>query len=52
MVDPPSAEEAINILHNIKSKYEEFHNVTYSDPAIDACVKLSDRYVSDRFLAR
>ena len=50
MVDPPSSEEAINILHNIKSKYEEFHNVTYSEEAIEACVKLSDRYVSDRFL--
>ena len=52
MVDPPSAEEAINILENIKPKYEEFHNVTYSDEAIKACVKLSDRYISDRFLAR
>lgn len=50
MVDPPSAEEAIHILHNIKSKYEEFHNVAYSDEAIRACVKLSDRYVTDRFL--
>lgn len=50
MVDPPSAEEAVHILHNIKSKYEEFHNVVYSDDAIQACVKLSDRYVSDRFL--
>lgn len=50
MVDPPSAEEAINILQNIKPKYEEFHNVTYSDQAINSCVKLSDRYVSDRFL--
>jgi ATP-dependent Clp protease ATP-binding subunit ClpC len=50
MVDPPSAEEAVNILHNIKSKYEEFHNVSYSDEAIRACVKLSDRYVTDRFL--
>lgn len=50
MVDPPSAEEAINILHNIKPKYEEFHNVNYSEQAINACVKLSDRYVSDRFL--
>ncbi len=50
MVDPPSAEEAIHILHNIKSKYEEFHNVSYSDEAIRACVKLSDRYVTDRFL--
>ncbi len=50
LVDPPSAEEAINILENIKPKYEEFHNVTYSDEAIKACVKLSDRYISDRFL--
>jgi len=50
MVDPPSAEEAVNILHNIKNKYEEFHNVSYSDDAIKACVKLSDRYITDRFL--
>ena len=50
MVDPPSAEEAVNILHNIKNKYEEFHNVNYSDDAIKACVKLSDRYITDRFL--
>lgn len=50
MVDPPSPEEAINILENIKPKYEEFHNVNYSDDAIKACVKLSDRYISDRFL--
>ncbi len=50
MVNPPSVEEAINILQNIKPKYEEFHNVTYSDDAIFACVRLSDRYISDRFL--
>jgi ATP-dependent Clp protease ATP-binding subunit ClpC len=50
MVEPPSAEEAINILHNIKEKYEEFHNVTYSDDAIDACVKFSNRYITDRHL--
>jgi ATP-dependent Clp protease ATP-binding subunit ClpC len=50
LVEPPSAEEAIHILHNIKTKYEEFHNVTYSDDAINAAVRLSDRYVSDRFL--
>jgi ATP-dependent Clp protease ATP-binding subunit ClpC len=50
MVDPPSAEEAFNILENIKAKYEDFHNVTYSAEAIRACVKLSDRYISDRFL--
>ncbi|MDX1476101.1 MAG: ATP-dependent Clp protease ATP-binding subunit [Saprospiraceae bacterium] len=50
MVDPPSAEETINILENIKPKYEEYHNVKYSDDAIMACVRLSDRYVSDRHL--
>ncbi len=49
MVDPPSPEETIHILHNIKSKYEEFHNVVYSDEAVEACVKLSERYISDRF---
>ncbi|HKK79050.1 MAG TPA: ATP-dependent Clp protease ATP-binding subunit [Phaeodactylibacter sp.] len=50
MVDPPSAEEAVNILQNIRPKYEEFHNVNYSEEAVGACVKLSDRYISDRFL--
>jgi ATP-dependent Clp protease ATP-binding subunit ClpC len=50
MVDPPSAEEAENILQNIRPKYEEFHNVNYSEEAVKACVKLSDRYISDRFL--
>ncbi len=50
MVDPPSAEEAVNILQNIQSKYEEFHNVNYDQEAVEACVKLSDRYISDRFL--
>ncbi len=50
LVNPPSPEEAEHILHNIKAKYEEFHNVAYSDEAIKACVKLSDRYISDRFL--
>src|SRR6187549_1732257 len=50
LVEPPSAEEAEHILHNIKSKYEDFHNVSYSDEAIRSCVKLSDRYISDRFL--
>ena len=50
LIEPPSAEEAIHILHNIKSKYEEFHNVSYSDDSIEACVKFSDRYISDRFL--
>lgn len=50
MVDPPSVDETIQILVNIKPKYEDYHNVTYADEAIDACVKLSDRYVTDRLL--
>lgn len=50
LVNPPSAEEAVHILNNIKPKYEDFHNVNYSDDAIEACVKLSDRYITDRFL--
>src|SRR5690349_18572621 len=50
MVEPPSVDETIQILNNIKSKYEDYHNVTYSDDAIDACVKLSDRYMTDRLL--
>ena len=43
-------DETIQILENIKSKYEDYHNVTYSDDAIQACVKLSDRYMTDRLL--
>jgi ATP-dependent Clp protease ATP-binding subunit ClpC len=50
MVDPPSVDETIMILNNIKSKYEDYHNVNYADDAIDACVKLSDRYITDRLL--
>ncbi|MEP6616378.1 MAG: ATP-dependent Clp protease ATP-binding subunit [Ginsengibacter sp.] len=50
MVEQPSVEETIQILTNIKSKYEDFHSVTYTDEAIDACVKLSDRYMTDRLL--
>jgi len=50
IVDPPSAEETMHILENIRPKYEEYHHVEYSDEAIKACVKLSDRYISDRFL--
>jgi ATP-dependent Clp protease ATP-binding subunit ClpC len=50
MVEQPSVEETIEILTNIKSKYEDYHNVSYSDDAIDACVKLSDRYMTDRLL--
>jgi len=50
MVDQPSVNETIEILKNIKSKYEDYHNVIYDDEAIDACVKLSDRYMTDRLL--
>ena len=50
MVDATTPEETIEILNNIKEKYEEHHHVNYSEEAIDACVKLSDRYISDRFL--
>ncbi len=50
IIDPPTLEEAIHILGNIKEKYEDFHHVVYSDQAIEDCVKLSDRYISDRFL--
>lgn len=50
MVEPPSVDDTIQILNNIKSKYEDYHNVNYDKDAIDACVKLSDRYVTDRLL--
>ena len=50
LVEPPSVDETIQILNNIKSKYEDYHNVTYNDESIDACVKLSDRYITDRLL--
>jgi ATP-dependent Clp protease ATP-binding subunit ClpC len=50
MVDPPSIDDTIHILSNIRPKYEEFHNVNYSDEAIKACVTLSERYITDRFL--
>jgi len=50
IVDPTSADETIEILENIKSRYEDFHNVNYTDEAINGCVKLSLRYVTDRHL--
>ena len=50
LVEPPSPEEAVHILENIKAKYEDFHNVEYEEGAIEACVKLSNRYITDRFL--
>ena len=50
VVDPTTPDETQNILENIKDKYENHHNVIYSPQAIEACVKLSDRFISDRFL--
>ncbi|MEP3374101.1 MAG: ATP-dependent Clp protease ATP-binding subunit [Maribacter dokdonensis] len=50
IVEPTSVEETVEILHNIKGKYEDHHNVTYTDEAIEACVKLTNRYMTDRFL--
>ena len=50
IVEPTSVEETITILNNIKNKYEDHHNVTYTSEAIEACVKLTNRYMSERFL--
>ena len=50
MVEPTSVEETITILNNIKGKYEDHHNVVYTPEAIEACVKLTNRYMTDRFL--
>ena len=50
LIEQPSVEETIQILQNIQSKYEDFHNVSYNHEAIEACVKLSDRYMTDRLL--
>ena len=50
LIEPPSVDETIQILNNIKPKYEDYHSVTYSPEAIEACVKLSDRYMTDRLL--
>ncbi|MBK9792030.1 MAG: ATP-dependent Clp protease ATP-binding subunit [Sphingobacteriales bacterium] len=50
IVDPPSPEETLIILTNLKDKYEDYHSVTYSEEAIKACVQLSTRYITDRFL--
>lgn len=48
MVEPTTAEETLQILNNIKDRYEEHHNVTYTPEALKACVKLTERYISDR----
>ena len=50
IVEPTTVEETIQILNNIKAKYEDHHNVEYTDEAIEACVKLTNRYMTDRFL--
>ena len=50
LIEPPSVEETIQILNNIKGKYEDYHSVTYDAESINACVKLSDRYMTDRLL--
>ncbi|MDJ0645153.1 MAG: ATP-dependent Clp protease ATP-binding subunit [Flavobacteriaceae bacterium] len=50
MVEPTSVEETIQILNNIKDKYENHHNVIFTDGAVEACVKLTNRYMTDRFL--
>ena len=50
VVEPTTVDETIEILQNIKDKYEAHHNVNYTEEAIEACVKLSDRYITDRFL--
>ena len=49
-VFPPTIEESMEILHGLKEKYAEHHKVSYTDNAIEACVHLSDRYISDKFL--
>ena len=49
IVDPTTPEETLQILHNIKERYEEHHNMTYTDEALEACVKLTERYITDRF---
>lgn len=48
MVEPTTSEETLQILRNIKDKYEDHHNVNYTDAALEACVKLTDRYITDR----
>jgi len=50
MIDATTPEETITILNNIKERYEDHHHVNYTEDAIQACVRLSDRYISDRFL--
>ena len=49
-IDPPTVEQTITIIKNLKSKYEDYHNVSFDDKAIEAAVKMSQRYITDRFL--
>ena len=49
IVEPTTPEETLQILRNIKDRYEDHHNVIYTDAALEACVKLADRYITDRF---
>ena len=49
IVEPTTPDETLQILRNIKDRYEDHHNVTYTDAALEACVKLADRYITDRF---
>ena len=49
IVEPTTPEETLQILRNIKDRYEDHHNVTYTDAALEACVNLADRYITDRF---
>jgi ATP-dependent Clp protease ATP-binding subunit ClpC len=50
MIEPATPDETVEILNRIKEKYEEHHGVTYTDEAINACVALTSRYITDRFL--
>ena len=50
IVDPTTPEETLEILRNIKDRYEDHHNVDYTDESFRACVNLTDRYMSDRYL--
>ncbi|MBO6117651.1 MAG: ATP-dependent Clp protease ATP-binding subunit [Bacteroidales bacterium] len=50
LIDPTTVEQTVEILHNIKGYYEQYHKVKYSDDAIEACVKLTDRYINERYL--
>lgn len=48
IIEPTSKEETLQILNNLKDRYEEHHNITYTPEALEACVRLTDRYVTER----